>query len=148
LPTIQEEKVGRWQWNEVCCKSLDELEELRKQELKDCVLRLTFAMEVNLRERERVDAIIQELKGTEAAHGKAGALCHDVSGLELVASRADFDAYVLPDVLQSVIARLEAQAVEREGDLARRALYHLYTTLRTSGAARQGARTAQRRANP
>jgi DNA repair exonuclease SbcCD nuclease subunit len=144
IPTIQKEKVGRWHWKEVCCRSLDELEQLRKEDLKDCVLRLTFAMEVNLRERERVDSIIQELKGTEAAHAKIGVLHCDVSGLEMAASGADFDAYILPDVLKSVVARLQAQAAERQGDVARRALYHLYKTLRTSGAS---IRTAQRGAN-
>ncbi len=136
-PAIQKEKVGRWHWKESCCTSLDELEQLRQQDLKDCVLRLTFSMEVNLRERERVDAIIQELKGTEAAHGKAGVLACDDSGLELVASRADFDSYVLPEVLKTVVARLEEQAAERDGIVARRALYHLYKTLRISGVLKQ-----------
>ncbi len=148
-PTIHKEKVGRWHWQDVRCTSLDELEEIRKQDLQDCVLRLTLAMEVNLCERERVDVIIEELKGTEAAHGKVGALVHDVSALELAATPSDFDVYVLPDVLKSVIARLESQAVEREGHVARRALYHLYKSLRTSGAVAQaGVRPARRGANP
>ena len=145
VPTIHKEKVGRWHWKELHCTSLDELEALRTEELKDCVLRLTFAMGVNLRQRERVDAIIQELKGTEAAHGKAAVLDYDEAGLELVAGAADFDNYVLPDVLKSVVSRLEAQATEREGDVARRALYHLYKTLRSSGAAM---RTVQHGARP
>jgi hypothetical protein len=98
-------------------------------------------MEVSLRERERVDAIVQELKGTEAAHGKAGVLQWEEGGLKLATSGEDFSAYQLPEVLKTVVARLQAEADAHDGDVARRALYHLYTTLRGSPAA---ARTAQR----
>jgi hypothetical protein len=97
-------------------------------------------MEVSLRERERVDAIVQELKGTEAAHGKAGVLLCDDRGLALAARGEDFSSYELPEVLKTVVARLQAEAEAHDGDVARRALYHLYKTLRGSPAA---ARTVQ-----
>ena len=141
LPSIQTEKVGRWLWREVCCRSVADLEQLRKEDLKDCVLRLTFDMEVSLRERERVDAIVQELKGTEAAHGKVGVLQWEEGGLKLATGGEDFSGYELPEVLKTVVVRLQAEADGHDGDVARRALYHLYTTLRGSPAA---VRTAQR----
>lgn len=139
LPTIQTEKVGRWRWRDVCCRSVTDLEDLRKEDLKDCVLRLTFDLEVSLRQRERVDEIVQELKGTEAAHGKAGVLLWEEGGLKLVTSGEDFSGYELPEVLKTVVARLQAEAAAHDGDVSRRALYHLYMTLRGSPAA---ARTA------
>lgn len=141
LPSIQTEKVGRWLWREVCCRSVADLEQLRKEDLKDCVLRLTFDMEVSLRERERVDAIVQELKGTEAVHGKAGVLQWEEGGLKLATGGEDFSGYELPEVLKTVVARLQAETDAHDGDLARRALYHLYTSLRGSPAA---VRTEQR----
>lgn len=140
-PTIQTEKVGRWRWREVCCRSVEDLEQLRQEDLKDCVLRVTFDLEVSLRERERVDAIVQELKGTEAAHGKAGVLQCEEEGLRLATSGEDFSGYALPEVLNAVVARLQAEADGHDGEVARRALYHLYKTLRGSPAA---ARMAQR----
>lgn len=140
-PSIQTEKVGRWRWREVCCRSVADLEQLRKEDLKDCVLRLTFDMDVSLRERERVDAIVQELKGTEAAHGKVGVLQWEEGGLRLATSGEDFSGYELPEVLKTVVAQLQAEADAHDGNVARRALYHLYTTLRGSPAA---VRTAER----
>lgn len=134
-PIIQRHSVGRWRWRQERCTSLDELEALRTQDLKDCVVQLGFAMEVTLRERERVDAILQELKGTEAAHGKAGVLLYNTTGLTLrVDSDGDFDP-MLPEVLKSVVARLQAASSGPGGEVARRALYHLRKTLPKSASA-------------
>ena len=108
----------------------DELESLCGQDLKDCVVRLTLAMEVNVSELERVEVILDELKGNEAAHGKAGVLQVDRTGIELNTNdMGDFDQG-LPEVLKSVVARLQAQGREADGIVARRALYHLYRTVR------------------
>ena len=81
---------------------------------------------------DRVEAILVELKGNEATHGKAGVLLLDRIGVELnTTDTGEFDAN-LPDVLKSVAARLQARAQEPNGDgaVAKRALYHLYKTVR------------------
>jgi hypothetical protein len=103
---------------------------MRQQDLSDCVVRLTLSMEVSVADLDRVEAIVVELAGNEAAHGKAGVLLVDRTGLELNTRAAgDFETE-LPDVLQSVAARLRTMGEAAEGAVARRALYHLYRTVR------------------
>jgi DNA repair exonuclease SbcCD nuclease subunit len=131
-PIIQKHPVARWRWRDECCRSLDDLEALRAEDLHDCVLRLTLTMEVSVTQMDRVEAILIELNGNEATHGKAGILLLDRTGVELnTADTGALDAN-LPDVLKSVAARLKARAQEPNGDgaVARRALYHLYKTVR------------------
>jgi DNA repair exonuclease SbcCD nuclease subunit len=129
-PLIQKRPIGRWRWRDERCHNLDELEALRVQDLKDCVLRLTLTMEVNVAQMDRIEAILVELKGSAATHGKAGVLQLDRTGLELNTSDTGFFDANLPDVLQSVAARLQARGQEPEGAIARWALYHLYKTVR------------------
>jgi DNA repair exonuclease SbcCD nuclease subunit len=129
-PLIQKHPVGRWVWRNECCRSLEELEALRREDLKDCVLKLTLTMAVTVGQMERVEAILVELQGNEAAHGKAGIVQLDRTGLEIDSrDMGGFEAN-LPPVLQAVAARLQAQAQEPEGAVAKRALYHLYKTVR------------------
>jgi DNA repair exonuclease SbcCD nuclease subunit len=129
-PIIQKHPVSRWRWRDEHCRGIEELEALCKQDLKECVLRLTLTMEVNVTQMDRVEAILVELKGNDATHGKAGVLLLDRTGLELnTADTGGFDAN-LPDVLKSVAARLQAQGQAPEGVIARRALYHLYRTVK------------------
>ena len=129
-PIIQKQAVSRWRWRDEHCQSLADLEALGAQDLKDCVVRLTLAMGVRVSELERVEGILDELRGNEAAHGKAGVLQVDQAGLELNTNDVgDFD-FDLPDVLRSVVTRLQAQGSEADGAVARRALYHLYRTVR------------------
>jgi DNA repair exonuclease SbcCD nuclease subunit len=129
-PVIQKHPVARWRWRDERCGSLAELEALRRQELAECVLKLTLAMDVTVAELDRVEAILVELAGNEAAHGKAGVLQVDRTGLELnTRDTGGFEAD-LPEVLQSVAARLQALGSQPEGAVARRALYHLYRTVR------------------
>lgn len=132
-PIIQKHAVARWRWRNQLCKSLNELEALAEQDLKDCVVRLTLAMKVSLSELDRVEAILNTLKGNEAAHGKAGVLQIDRKDLELNTKNVDDFSQSLPEVLKSVIVRLQAQADEQNGSVARRALYHLYQTVRGPG---------------
>jgi hypothetical protein len=106
------------------------LEALRTEDLKDCVLRLALAMQVSVTQLDRVEAILVELQGNEAAHGKAGIVLLDRTGLEIDTSDMQGFAANLPDVLQSVAARLQARSLEPEGEVAKRALYHLYKTVR------------------
>jgi 3',5'-cyclic AMP phosphodiesterase CpdA len=131
-PVIQKQPVSRWQWRDVACRSVQELELLAQQDLRNCVLRLSLNMSVSFGELDRIEKILGELKGNEAAHGKAGMLQEDRKGLEIQAPQvSDFGA-ALPEALQSVVARLQTQAnaPERDGVVARRALYRLYQTVR------------------
>jgi hypothetical protein len=70
-----------------------------------------------------------------------GVLQWEEGGLRLATSGEDFSGYELPEVLKTVVAQLQAEADAHDGNVARRALYHLYTTLRGSPAA---VRTAER----
>jgi DNA repair exonuclease SbcCD nuclease subunit len=129
-PIIQKHSVARWRWGDLCCTNVDKLEALAQQDLKDSVVRLTLAMQVSLSELERVEAILNELKGNEAAHGKVGVLQIDRKNLELNARNVDDFSQSLPEVLKSVVSRLQLQGDGPNGDIARRALYHLYQTVR------------------
>jgi DNA repair exonuclease SbcCD nuclease subunit len=129
-PIVQKEPVARWRWRTQACKSLAELEALRHQDLKDCVMKLSLEMEVTVSERARVHDILQDLQGNEAVCGKVGVLHADTSGLTVnVRDTSDFDSE-LPEVLKSVIARLQAQAEGADGAVARQAMVLLHGTLR------------------
>jgi DNA repair exonuclease SbcCD nuclease subunit len=129
-PIIQKHAVNRWHWRTEQCTSLAQLEALRHEDLKDCVLRLSLQMEVSITERARVEDILQELRGNEAVCGKVGVMHVDTTGLTVnVRDTRDFDG-ALPDVLKSVIARLQAQADEPDGAVARQAMVLLHSTLR------------------
>jgi DNA repair exonuclease SbcCD nuclease subunit len=129
-PLVQKHPIARWRWRDEPCHNLDELEALRSQDLADCVLRLTLTMEVNVTQMDRVEAILMELQGNEATHGKAGVLLLDRTGLDLNTSDTGGFEANLPDVLKSVAARLQARGQEPDGAVARLALYHLYKTVR------------------
>jgi DNA repair exonuclease SbcCD nuclease subunit len=129
-PIIQKQTVSRWRWRDERCESVADLETLCSQDLKDCVLRLTLAMEVSVSELDRVEAILDELKGNEAAHGKVGVLQVDRTALELNTNDVGGFDRDLPDVLRSVVTRLQTQGSETDSFVARRALYHLYRMVR------------------
>lgn len=129
-PMVQKQPVARWRWRDERCASVTELEDLRRQELADCVVKLTLSMEVTVAELDRVEALLVELQGNEAAHGKAGVLQVDRAGLELNTRDTGGFESDLPEVLQTVAARLQALGGQPEGAVARRALYHLYRTVR------------------
>jgi DNA repair exonuclease SbcCD nuclease subunit len=123
---LQKEPVARWTWRHERCGSLDEFEALAREDLRSTVLRLTFDMRLALPQLDRAEALIRELRGTEAAHGKAGVLDVDRSGLRLDASNLAGFAAELPDVLQSTLERLEALREGDQAEVAERAIYHLY----------------------
>jgi hypothetical protein len=129
-PIVQKHPIARWRWRDERCHNLDELDTLRSQDLEDCIVRLTLTMDVNVAQMDQVEAILLELKGNEATHGKAGVLLLDRSGLELNTSDTGGFEANLPDVLKSVAARLKARGQESDGAVARLALYHLYKTVR------------------
>jgi DNA repair exonuclease SbcCD nuclease subunit len=130
-PIVQKQPVARWRWRDEHCISMEQLESLRHQDLKETVIRLTLEMEVGIAERARVDDIIHELQGDEAVCGKVGVLHVDTSHLEVnVRDGRDFDGK-LPDVLKAVVARLQEQAEGEDGAVARQAMVLLHKTLRT-----------------
>jgi hypothetical protein len=94
------------------------------------VVRLKLSMRLSLPDLEKVEAILEELKGNEAAHGKIGILQIDRAGLMLDTSDPRAFPQELPEVLKSVVAKLQAQAIEENGAIAQRALYHLYRAVK------------------
>jgi DNA repair exonuclease SbcCD nuclease subunit len=132
---VRPERVAHWTWEEAACRSLTELRALRDGgDRSRQVLRLTVAMRLAAPELEEAEAILRELRGTEAVQGRVGILQLDRAELLLDPASID-DAFAdLPDVLRATAERLKALTSGPEGDVARRALLHLYRTARGAGA--------------
>lgn len=128
-PIVQRRQVGRWRWRDERITSLAALEQLRAEELRECVVRLTLAMDVSLTEAEKIDKILAELEGSEAAPGRAGVLQVHRSDLRLdTRDLSDLESG-LPNVLKTVVRRLQELAHSPEGAVARQALYNLSKTV-------------------
>lgn len=128
---IKQERVAHWTWEESTCRSLSELRALRDgADRTRHVLRLKAEMSVPADEYEEAEKILQELKGTEATHGRVGVLQLDRGGLELDTQNIEdmFDG--LPDVLRTAAQRLKEMNGDGESEIAKRALMHLYRTAR------------------
>jgi hypothetical protein len=95
-------------------------------------------MSVSLSEENEVERILRELRGTEAAHGRAGILLVDKSDLRLQPGSDGIFPEDLPPVLRDTIARLDRLIQEADDDAeklrATRALGHLYKLLQSSEA--------------
>ncbi len=131
---VRREKVGRWTWRQETARDLAALRALRDgEDLSQTVLRLTVDMEVPLADFEQVQRILGELKGTEAAQGRAGVLRADVSGLRIDTTGVENLFEGLPASLRAAAAKLEAQADGEQGEVARRALWNLYRLVREVG---------------
>jgi DNA repair exonuclease SbcCD nuclease subunit len=129
-PQVQPERVARWTWRQVVCTTLDELRQLRSEDLVNTVLKLTLSLTVTLEEHEEAERILCELEGTAAATGRAGVLLLDRSGLKLEAGASAFPPE-LPGVLVSVVEDLDKRSTdEAQAATARRALLHLYRLVR------------------
>jgi hypothetical protein len=87
-------------------------------------------MEASLAEFERIEKLLNELKGDEATHGRAGVLQVNRSDLQLNTDLGDLEKD-LPEVLKSVVQRLRTRTGGHEGAVAKQALYHLFKTFRT-----------------
>ena len=101
-------------------------------------------MEVSMAEFERIEQILNELKGNEAKFGKAGVLQVNRAGLKLNADLGDLEKD-LPAVLKSVVQRLRDRTGGQEEAVAKQALYHLFKTFRTlpnRATSREAVRTA------
>ena len=86
-----------------------------------------FNRPARLLPNDEVRGLLQELKGTEAAHGRAGILLTDEDSLHVDPTVGLDFVEDLPPVLQEVARRLQADSDEPE---SARALYHLYTLVR------------------
>lgn len=130
---IRKERVGRWRWVERTVTSLADLQALAAEgDLATKVMRLHVQLDATPPEYEAIEALLRTLGGTDATHGRVGVLQVDRSRLRLRTDdlEAAFDG--LPDELGQVVERLQAQA-EAGGDdaeAAKRALYHLYRSVR------------------
>lgn len=134
-PVIRKERVAHWTWRDETCRSLSEVRQLAADEsLRRTVLRLRLALSVTLPESEELDAILRELKGSAAAHGRVGVLVVDASGRLLDVASGEFPE-PLPDLLRAAVQRLREQAAAGDATAApaRTALLHLYRLTKEQG---------------
>jgi DNA repair exonuclease SbcCD nuclease subunit len=126
--TVKQERVAFWTWEEQRVQSLDELRQLvRRQNLKDRVLRLDVEMTLSAPEYDEAERLLQELEGSSAQHGRAGVLELNRQGLELETRDVDAFCEDLPEVLRAAVLKLKAAANQPEQRVtAQRALFHLY----------------------
>ncbi len=130
-PIIEKHAVGRWVWKEERYTDLASLRRLRdRDDLDRTVLRLNVDMSVTLQEYDEVNSILNELKGTTAAHGRVGVMQIDRTRLSLAPTSVDEFPPEMPDILKKVVQRLQQGGEHAE--VANRALYHLYKTVRGS----------------
>lgn len=130
--TVKAERVAYWTWEEVRVSSLEELRDLsRRTDLAERVLRLSVEMTLSAPEYEEAEALLESLEGTPARHARVGILDLDREGLELNTDNVDAYCSELPDVLQSAVRRLKAEADDPgKRPIAQRALFHLYRASR------------------
>lgn len=136
-PRVSPERVALWRWIDVKCRDLNELRALlTRPELERHVVRLHLDMAVSVAEESEIERIIRELQGTEAAHGRAGIILVDRSGLRLVPGSTDVFPENLPPVVSATIEKLDRivseSGDEHEKEIATRALAHLYKLLQTT----------------
>ncbi len=132
-PLIRPERVARFTWEERVIEDLPTLRRLRDEDLRRTVLRLVLRMRVTPAERDEIEEIVQVLEGTSSSHGSAAVLQVDRSELLLDTSDLGDALEGLPQVLTDTAARLRARADApgEEGEVAQRALYHLYRLVRS-----------------
>lgn len=132
-PLVRPERVARFVWEERVVEDLPALRRLRGEDLQRTVLRLVLRMSVTPSEQDEVDEILDELRGSSARHGRAAVLQVDRSGLRLNAADLGDALEGQPQVLLDTAARLRerVQAGGEDGEVAQRALYHLYRLVRS-----------------
>ncbi|MBK7859960.1 MAG: hypothetical protein IPJ65_15315 [Archangiaceae bacterium] len=134
--TVDKRRVANWHWETVRVAELSALRALAaRHDLGNRVLRLTVEMRLSAEQYDEAEALLQELAGTEARHGRAGVLQLDREGLSLDVAALGHGLEGLPPVLQAAARRLqEAAADPDQRPAAERALFHLFR------AAREGVR--------
>ena len=133
--TFRPERVAYWTWSERTIRSLAELRALRSEpNLARTVLRLVLDLRVTAPELAEAEAILTELKGTAATHGRVGILQLVRERLLLDTRGIEADFADLPDVLRATVARLKELERGDQPEVAREALYHLFRMVRAGGA--------------
>lgn len=128
---IRQERVAQWTWAEREVTDLPALRSLSTQDdLRRTVLRLTVRMRLPAAEHAEALRILELLRGTESLPAKVGVLLADTTELSLDASNMAQQLGDLPEVLRRTAQRLEALAGGPDGEVARRALVHLYRLAR------------------
>lgn len=130
--TVVQEKVARWTWRDVTITEVAQVRELLREDLSSTVLRLRLRVRGRADELEEMERAIERLRGNEAMHGLAGVL--RVEREDVVLDIADLDRFfeASPKVVREAARRLrEVEKVQPEE--ARRALWHLYRSMRELG---------------
>jgi DNA repair exonuclease SbcCD nuclease subunit len=129
------ERVAYWTWTERTVQSLADLRDLRSEpQLARSVMRLTVDMCLPAPAFEEAEAILRELKGTTASHGRVGILQPDRARLSLDTAGIEAHLPDLPEVLRTTVAHLKTLEDSEQPEIARAALYHLYRLVREAGA--------------
>lgn len=127
---LEPEPVASWRWQRRTATSLADLRDLRTENLARAVMHLTVDARLTAVDMEEAEAILRELKGTSATHGRVGILQVDRSRM-IVDTRGIESALVdLPPVLRATVAKLRELEGGEQAEHARAALYHLYRTVR------------------
>ena len=126
---VLQERVGRWKWREVTCRSIGELRRLKAEpDLRKTVLRLVLEMEVPMTEYDEAERTLVELRGSMASTPMVGVLDIDKTGLRLATDTPiDFGSEM--PVLETAVERLREHAQARP-EVVERALHHLYRVVR------------------
>jgi DNA repair exonuclease SbcCD nuclease subunit len=126
-PLLRKVPVARCRWREEVIRDLGTLRALITEDLNATVLRLGFDIEVDLRERDEIERILDDLAGNEAKHARVRVLDADRSGIRIrISSVADAFPQDLSPVLQTVVEKLQGIAAGSDVDKARRARIALY----------------------
>jgi DNA repair exonuclease SbcCD nuclease subunit len=131
---VDKRRVGHWRWETVRAAELGALRALAaRDDLKNRVLRLVVEMNLPAPEYEEAEALLDQLAGTEAKHGRAGVLELHREGLRLDVANLGPQLEGLPRVLQAAARTLQLAAGAADTRLAaERALFHLLRTARGS----------------
>lgn len=133
--TFRPEHVASWTWADLTVRTLAELRDLRSEStLSRTVLRLIVDLRLTAPELEEAEAILRELKGTSAVQGRVGILQLDRRRMDLDSRDIEAQLANLPDVLRATFDRLKALEGGEQSEIARKALFHLYTLVREAEA--------------
>lgn len=128
------ERVAYWTWSERTVQTLAELRALRSEpHLARAVMRLILDLRLSAAEYEEAEAILRELKGDNAAHGRIGIMRLERNRMLLDTEGIESSLEQLPDVLRATFSYLKEREAGEESDVARAALYHLYRLVREGG---------------
>lgn len=128
--TFAPEPVAYWSWQDRTVRTLAELRDLRTEQLGRAVLRLTLDLRLSAPELDEAEAIVRELRGTSASHGRVGILLLDRTRMVLDTRGIEAQLASLPAVLRTAVAKLKDLEQGDEPEIARAAIYHLFQLVR------------------